>query len=193
MANICGIGTVKAATERLIGQGLVELVRLAVRGQFTPNEYRLRTDRTITQEGPRPTPLLGNCSVYAHLPTSQEHDAFCRRGLGPTAAVVWDSLAAYGPATAAELARRTGRGLRSIQKACKAMNPVIDSVTGEAIHMLTKTGATYAAREDIDLDVIARLLHVDGEGRRRHERHLREQEQHSRSWQEARARPPVGT
>lgn len=68
------------------------------------------------------------------------------------------------------------------------MTLVVDVVTGETYHMLTKTGATYAAREDVDLDAVARLLHVDGEGQRRHERHMREQETHSRSWQEARAR-----
>ncbi len=73
------------------------------------------------------------------------------------------------------------------------MYPVVDVATGEVAYMLIKTGATYAVRDGVDLDAIARLLHVDGEGRRRHERYERERERHSQSWQEVKARQQAGT
>lgn len=187
LANISAIETARKANHRLVEHGLIELIHAAKRQEFTPNGWKLRMKWTYTQEGHSPEPPLGICLFSAH-PTVQGHDAFNRKGLGPTAAIVFDSLRAEGPATAAQLAERNRRGRRGVEKALKAMTLVVDVVTGETYHMLTKTGATYAAREDVDLDAVARLLHVDGEGQRRHERHMREQETHSRSWQEARAR-----
>jgi hypothetical protein len=80
-----------------------------------------------------------------------------------------------------------------VEKALRAMTPVVDKATGETYHMLTKTGATYTARADVDLDSVARLLHVDGAGKQRRARHARERERHSWSWQEQRARQRAGT
>ncbi len=192
LASIGSIATVKAANGRLCDAELIAVVKQASPGGFTPTAYELRTIRTITQWDSVPQTPLGNCSVSAH-PTAQGYDVFCRKGLGPTAAVVWDSLRADGPATAAELAARTGRGRRSVEKALKAMTPVVDVATGEVAYMLSKVGAVYSVRDGVDLDAIAKLLHVDGEGKRRHERHERERERHSQGWQEVKRRQQSGT
>jgi hypothetical protein len=193
LANVGAIETARKSTTRLIEANLLDLVHLATRGAFTPNGYRLRTEWTITQATPGGSESLGNCLFYAHFVSQQGHDVFSRRGLGPVAGQVWDTLRAAGPLSAAQLAEKTGRGRRAVEIALRRMTPVIDAITGEFYPLLTKAGRLYAVREGVDLDAVAELLHVAGVVATRRARHEREREQHSQGWQEVRARQRAGT
>lgn len=203
LAELAGASCYKTAatsTKRLAEQNIVRVVQPGKPFGFRPGEYQLVAQNdaedcdTITHTpniggdtgDTRPVPILGVC-----VSLTQGHDVWCYKGLGAMAGIVWESLRRDGPGTVAELAERTGKARRTVERAVNKLVRVVDVATGETAALVTKDGATYTAL-DIDLNVIAKLLHVDGTGAAQRARHEREREAHVRSWEIERMRQYLG-
>jgi hypothetical protein len=120
------------ATRRLVANGLVSLalpstVSLASR-------YRLAYQTSTLPQ----YPTVRECLSLAR------HDVFRgRNGLPRTAAELWELLCE--PMTAAELADRTGRSLRTVKRNLDRMARIVDPKTGEVFSMVECDGDLWRA------------------------------------------------
>lgn len=211
LAELAGVGTAMTATNanrRLVAQDVITVVEPGKRCGFTPGAYALakkRQECTYTQEqsvdgerqmtptddsyrvGAQAQPVLGICTSL-----SQSHDVWRYKGLGAAAGIVYEALQRLGTSTTADIAEHTGQSRRTVERALKRLTRVVDVATGEVAALVVKDGRRYTALE-VDLNDIARLLHVDGEGERQRARHEREREEHVRSWEIERRRRREGT
>ncbi len=176
LAGIAGRQTGRAATARLLANGLLLLVKASV-GQLAAvyklanlsilagKDAKTGQLRTLPTSSPPPCVEVGkvrNCP-----------DAFRYAGLGKAAYEVWEQLQATPGLEAAELARRTGRNKSTISRALQRMADLFDPYTGECLPLVKQEGKGWLAL-DPDLDDVARAVGTYGAGERQNVQHQAE-------------------
>ena len=118
------------------------------------------------------------------LKVVHHHDAFRKgannAGMGKSAALIWEALQ-DGPATEKELAKMTGRHIKTVKNHLRRMAKLADTVTGEFIPMVEKIGDQWRALDGVDLDHVARVVGTAGAGKRQQEKHKQERSDHRRA------------
>jgi hypothetical protein len=76
--------------------------------------------------------------------------------------------------TIKELAERTGRHSKTIRRALNRMTRIVDGATGEVVSIVHRDGNKWRARNDVDLDYIARCVGTQGKAERQRAQHARE-------------------
>lgn len=177
LAELAGISHVTAtrATWRLCKSGLL-----------VPDKKAVADSANVFQ--------LGNLDIALHSPstsnvrkcnTMSNHDVFRHRGLGKSAGQVWQALQ-QSPASIDELAERTGRHIKTIERAIDRMSKLADPLTGEYLPMIASdNGATYHPLP-VDLDRIAHAVGTAGAGERQRKEHAKERRLHARSLERGR-------
>jgi len=130
-------------------------------------------------ENPGQSLPLPHSTEVRECKVMSSHDAFRFRGLGKSAAEVWEVLQ-HEPATERELAERTGRHKRTVVRALKRMSKLIDGATGEVVSMVENEGNTWRTLE-VDLDFIASLIGTAGTGKQQRKKHKQERQCHRRA------------
>lgn len=177
LAELAGIGktTATRATWRLCKSGLIVLSKKAIAD--SANIFQLGS-LDNTGHSPR-TPNVRKC------PTTSNHDVFRHNGLGKSAGQVWKALS-ENPATLKELAKITGRHIKTIKSAVLRMTNLANPLTGECLPMVTSAdGKTWRAVE-VDLDLIARIIGTAGTGEKQKRRHAHERYLHTSSLENGR-------
>jgi hypothetical protein len=170
--------TATRATHRLMDADLLALVKPAT--AFFANVYRLNMSNIDTPNDP----FVMKCIKMKQA----THDAFRARGFGHTfkarglgkaASLVFGELQRGEPLTIAQLAERTGRARQTVWRVLNRMARIVDRDTGEILAMVERDAAgKWLAREDVDLDRVARALGTFGGGAWQKKRHNEERRAH---------------
>lgn len=159
----CQRSTAQRATRRLRAAGLIELTK--------PFTYLFSNRYALTASEEKGNNL--NHSTYTtcvgvgqSVPFSESvlHDAFRRKALGRASGEVLNALT--GPVSAIEIAKTTGRHVKTVRLSLKRLR---------AFGFVQKTGKLWNKTEKPpDLNEIAQLLGTAGAGARQKQRHRKE-------------------
>ncbi len=116
------------------------------------------------------------------------HEAFRERGLGHSAAQIFDLLSQGEALTINEISKRTGRGRTTVWRVLGRMAQILDPSTGEMLAMVERDGKKWRACDGVDLDAVARVVGTAGASKRQHEQHERERAAHRQALLHGRAR-----
>jgi len=173
--------TATNSLHRLTDAGLLVPVKAAT--VSLANVYRLGLLHSGT---------LPKVSNVCKCPVMQ-HDAFRARGygqtfkasgLGKSSGMVFDELRRSEPLTVKELTERTGRARQTVWRVLSRMARVVDDSTGEILAMVEQDdGGKWRARDDVDLDRIAKALGTFGGNAEQKRRHAEERRAHRESLQ----------
>jgi predicted transcriptional regulator len=174
LAETAGLGrdTAHKANGRLRAIELVARVKQTNGAKYAAL-WRLQSDKILPYPHiPDCEGMVGFCHFGDSIPRAA-HDAFRHRGLGKSAAELWALLRA-APMTAAELAERSGRNVRTVYRNLAKLARIVDAATGEVFRLVEPgDGDTWRALE-ADLDGIARAIGTAGAGERQKQKHERE-------------------
>lgn len=171
LAELAGVSryTASKATKRLIQRGLIKQFQPAVGD--CPTQYRI----TLQEQN---LTLPHNFEVREWQSLSN-HDAFRWGGLTKSASVIYDVLLKQ-PYSVSELAEITSYHPKTIRRALRSMERLIDLNTGEIIRMVKKgdNGSWYGI--EVDLDKVAEIVGTIGKGEQQRKQHMLERQQHQR-------------
>lgn len=175
--------TATTATKRLIQNELLELETPYI--GLLSNVYALKVDKVLHY-------LKNPCEVVSNFVHPEKdlasHDAFRngggRRGkgqarLGQRAGQIYQALT-YQSMTVQELHKATGASKKTIKRALKKMNKVIDRATGEIIEMVSRNGDVWCANL-VDLNLIAAIHDTYGATGKQREKYADERREHIRT------------
>jgi len=172
LAELAGIShmTATRATWRLCKSGLLVPERKAVAD--SANVFQLgNLDITLHSL---------SSSTVRKCNTTSNHDVFRHRGLGKSAAQIWQVVQDQ-PASIDEIAEQTGRHVKTIERAIERMSKLVDLLTGELLPMIGGDASETYYALPVDLDRIAHALGTAGAGERQRKEHARDRRLHARS------------
>lgn len=177
LAELAGIGktTATRATWRLCNTGLLVPDKKAVAD--SANVYQLGNLDIV--EHSLSTSIVRKC------PTMSKHDVFRFSGLGKSAGQIWQALQER-PASIDELAERTGRHIKTIERAIDRMAKLADPLTGEYLPMVASDDGEIYHPLPIDLDRIAHAVGTAGAGERQRKEHAIQRRNHARDLERGR-------
>ncbi len=155
--------------------------RLCKSGLIIPDKSAVADNANTYQLGSLDKPLHSlRTSIVRKCNTLSNHDAFRYRGLGKSAGQIYAELQT-SPATIEELAERTGRHAKTIERALGRMARLANPLTGEYLPMVTSDEDGIYHPCPVDLDRIAHAIGTAGMEERQRKEHLRERRSHRRS------------
>lgn len=114
-----------------------------------------------------------------------KHDVFRFSGLGKSAGQIWQALQEH-PASIDELAERTGRHIKTIERAIDRMAKLADPLTGEYLPMVASDDGEIYHPLPVDLDRIAHAVGTAGAGERQRKEHAIQRRNHARDLERGR-------
>lgn len=181
LAKIAGLSrpTVSKANVRLCEKGLLIRVRPAFKDFAT--QYRLLMPKGQNLTSPSP-PACGEVVNF------YSHDAFrWGGGLNRTGAAIYAILLSES-LTDQEIAERTGKNLKTVQRLLKRMSGLVDVITGEICSMVQKDENGFWIGREVDLDHVAKIVGTAGKGKAQRIKHEKERFLHRQALANGRRR-----
>ena len=115
--------------------------------------------------------------------TLHNHDVFRFQALGKSGCEIWEALL-DGAKTIKEISEKTGQHRTTVKRKLERMQNIIDYSTGELISMVLVDVGVYSAKNNIDLNYIAKLLGALGKRERQKAQYELERKQHFKNYRE---------
>jgi bifunctional DNA primase/polymerase-like protein len=160
--------------------------RLCKSGLLVPDKKAVADSANNFQLGNLDIPLHSlSTSFVRKCNTTSNHDVFRHRGLGKSAGQVWQALQEH-PATIAELAKITGRHVKTVKRVIHRMAKLTHPLTGEYMPMVASDdGETYYSLSVV-LSQVAHAVGTAGAGERQRKEHTKDRRTHARELERGR-------
>ena len=160
--------------------------RLCNLGLLIPEKKAVADCANTFQLGNFDKPLHSlSTSTVRKCNTMSNHDVFRYGGLGKSAGEIYAVLQ-VNPATVDELARYTGRHVKTIERVLERLARLADPMTGEYFPMVTINEEKKYSLLPSDLNQIARMIGTSGKGEKQKHKHEKDRRLHARELEHGR-------